>query len=143
MGIETLLALALQGVGTAGAAGLQAVGLGTVGTAATATTAATAGTGIAGGVAGAASAGATALTGGVAGTGVLGTGATVGEVAAGVTTAASTASSLGAFDKKTKPQSSGKAIVETNVGANLKKKKGKRSVTSTVQGGGLKRNTLG
>ena len=134
MGIETLLALALQAgsaVGTGVSAVGSALGVGGAGAGAAGTATTAAGTG-------AAAAGTAATS-----TGILGTGVTVGEAATGLATATGVASSVGAFDPKEKSKSDGRKVIETDVGANVKKKKGKRSVTSTVQGGGLKRNTLG
>jgi len=145
MGLETLLALAVQGVGTGVGSAIGGIGslTGASGLAAT-------GAGISSGAAGAATAIGGALGGGasvagmstgIGGAGVTGIGVTGAEIATGIGTASTIASAA----QSTKPvlQTKSKDI-KTGVGekeAFMGKKK--RSVASTVQGGGIKRNSLG
>jgi hypothetical protein len=133
MGISALLALAMQGIGTAGGAIAQGVGLGA--------TASGAGTGLAGGITTATSQAATALGAGASGTGVLGTGVTAAEIGTGLTTAGTALASMPASKPTLQKRSK---EIETGVGEETEfRGKKRRTVASTVQSGGMKRNTLG
>ena len=142
MGLESLLALAIQGIGTAGAMGAQAIGLGS----------AAAGAG-AGGIAGGIASATTGLAQGLAGTGAVGAGSAAAGGAGGLTgigvTGSQVAAGLGTVGSiasaPKKPKDLNKPItnIKTNVGNDVAPKKKRKSVASTVQGGGLKRNSLG
>jgi hypothetical protein len=73
--------------------------------------------------------------------GGIGVGVKAGAVASQALTAASVAAPL----MESKPKDLNKPItnIKTNVGDDVAPKKKRKSVASTVQGGGLKRNSLG
>jgi hypothetical protein len=74
----------------------------------------------------------------------MGTGLTTSQAIGGAATGLSTAASLApAFQSSPKQLQKREVDVETGVGEETQFKKKKRGVAQTVQGGGLKRNTLG
>ena len=139
MGLETILAMAIQGAGSAAGAAVGAIpGLGTAGAIGTST-----GTGLAGSITSAttglsqslaAAGGASA----VPGTGIMGTGITGGNAAAALGKAATLAAPLA----QSKPKKLNQPVkqIETNVGNKVPSLKKKRTIQSTIS---QKRNSLG